>query len=156
MTAKPEVKKLVEEALAASRLKNYDLAISKFREALLLENNLQKPRLILGQILKDLGRTEEARLEFLYITKLRPSSEIASLAYYHSALSCGHVFEAIQEAKRFLAIKKSEELESLLKGLEWLLNEANGDERAVVTAFKNRKEEREKENKGTSLMNSKE
>jgi len=57
-------------------------------------------------------------------TLLSPQSEKASLVLFHSLWKGGQRIEALDEMKRFLAIRPSEEYSKMLK--EWKLSESEG------------------------------
>ena len=64
------------------------------------------------------GRHREAIQRSGIAVRLSPESEIASLVHFHALWKAGEHTDALDEMKRFLSIRPSDEYANILKGWE--------------------------------------
>jgi tetratricopeptide (TPR) repeat protein len=73
----------------------------------------------LGSYLSQVGRHKEAINHSRRSVELLPESELASLVHFHALFRADHRMEALNEMKRFLLIRPSEEYQRMIE--EWEL-----------------------------------
>ncbi len=105
---------LYEKAMKLREEKNYQKAIDKLSEALVLLPDNGAMWGVLGATYWDMEDLPNAVRSFEKSAELLPYSERASLGLFHTRLDMGEVDSAFVEMKRFLSISTSEEYSRLL------------------------------------------
>jgi 2-polyprenyl-3-methyl-5-hydroxy-6-metoxy-1,4-benzoquinol methylase len=95
-------------------LRRYDEALAMYEKALVLKPDLAEAWLGRANVFFDLRRYDEARAGYLRALSYRPDLTDAHCALAHLSLSEGHVVEALDWARRALAIKETHETKVLL------------------------------------------
>lgn len=126
---KREVRRKLQEALGLRDQGNLERAASDLQDLAHEYQNSEKFHLILGGVLWDLERHEEACSHFRMATLLAPVSDNASLSLFHVLWDIGHYSEALAEMDRFLSISNSDDYLEILREL----NEKWGDETDQVS-----------------------
>ena|SRR2546426_6215634 len=117
----------INHAIDLHRKGQTELAVQHLSASLAEFPTVAAIRGYLALLLHGCGRFDEAIQHGRQAVLLAPKSEKASLVLFHALWSAGQRIEALDEMKRFLAVRPSEEYSNFLKDWEWAWSEGDAD-----------------------------
>ena len=123
----PRVVEAINHAVDLNRKGQTELAVQHLSALLTEFPTVASIHGYLALFLHGCGRFDEAIERGRQAVLLAPKSEKASLMLFHALWSAGQRIEALDEMKRFLAVRPSEEYSNFLKDWEWAWSEGDAD-----------------------------
>ncbi len=104
----PQDKALFAEAVQAKDSGNLHEALRLFSDILQRNNEDAGLHYVVGLVHWNLGQLEQAIVHFQAATEIDPNNESMSLGLFHCLWELGQKVEALEEAKRFVAVAHSD------------------------------------------------
>jgi len=105
----PPNQRLLDEAVRLRDASEVEAAVERLFEFVAREPSHARARAILGSLLRDFRRYDEAAEQFRRGVELRPKNWLLSSGLFHTMLALGRAAEAVTEARRYVAVVESDD-----------------------------------------------
>lgn len=124
----PQVVAAINQAIVCAANDQTALAVQILADLVVAFPTATSVHGYLAWFLLQMGRYDEAIQHSLRAVDLAPNSERASLVYFHALWKAGQRIPALDEMRRFLLIRPSEEYSKIIEDLELHESEIGDDE----------------------------